>query len=179
LDLHSNDLEEDTTSDFYSSFNKYLLTLNLNVVKAYSFWHGVKRFFTNFIDNSALHINKKLITYINGLENKYSYPILIEWIIMDYSSPNDIRAVYNLNNLTCANRVATELEKNKVEILGFKEWTDAEYFFSRILSILGKRNQNNKTTKACLQRKLLTDKEGNKHDLIKTSYKYVENELNQ
>jgi len=92
----------------------------LNVVKAYSFWHGVTGFFTNFIDNSASHINKELVTYINGLENKYSYPIPNEWTIMDYPSSDVVRAIYNLNDLTYADRVAEELEKNKVEILGFK-----------------------------------------------------------
>ena len=151
----------------------------MNVVKAYSFWHGVTGFFTNFIDNSASHINKELVTYINGLENKYSYPIPNEWTIMDYPSSDVVRAIYNLNDLTYADRVAEELEKNKVEILGFKAWTDSKYFFSSIFSILGKRDQDSNTTKACLQRKLLIDKDDNHRDLIKTSYKCVENELNQ
>jgi hypothetical protein len=51
------------------------------------------------------------------------YPIPKEWTIMDYPSPEVIRAVYNLNDLIYTDRVTVESEKrkkNSVEIFGFK-----------------------------------------------------------
>lgn len=71
------------------------------------------------------------------------YPIPKEWTIMDYPSPEVIRAVYNLNDLIYTDRVTVESEKrkkNSVEIFGFKAQTDAKYFLSQIFSILRKRD---------------------------------------
>ncbi|KAL6592522.1 hypothetical protein U3516DRAFT_673445 [Neocallimastix sp. 'constans'] len=50
--------------------------------------------------------------------------------------------VYYFNDFTYIDRVATELEENKVEIFGIKKWTDFDYLFSQVSSILGKRDRS-------------------------------------
>ena len=103
-----------------------------------------------------------------------------EWVVLDYPSPDVIRSIYQSNDYN-----VSEFNKNKAEAKGWLSsvWTDAKYYISKSLLNMwpfGKRDENNMdNVKACLQRKLIIDEQGNQQDLVKTDYKCVQNKLNQ
>ncbi|KAG4084148.1 PLC-like phosphodiesterase [Neocallimastix lanati (nom. inval.)] len=113
-------------------------------------------FFDSNIEASANYVNNELTLLIPDLSTSFHN----EWIIMDYPSADSIRSVYESNFSKDLKLLNYKLNLNNGDT-SFGE--GIKYLFSRLVTLLDKRNMNTDEPQACLQR--IIDKQGN--DLIK------------
>jgi len=167
-----------STNVFYNDKSKLTLNwMNISLLTDFKFPDGlvelpirvIASLFGSSIEKKADYINNKLIEYTEEEKSE----IFNQWLIMDFPSSDVIRSVYQSNFNT------NEL-KPFLNILNI--YMDTQYYILGIFNLglgISKRDKKTEDQMVCLQRKSVTDKQGNQTDLVKTDYKCVNNSKNK
>ncbi|OUM56499.1 Non-catalytic module family DOC2, partial [Piromyces sp. E2] len=150
------------TNKFYDTDNKDVLTINfMNIANADP---GTS------IESKSFLINTFLYRTLHDKFVIHNY-----WFIFDYPFDHNIRRIYT------SNFQEDNVYKSRiVKVDNYTVYSDFNYYAIRSSLTYIRRNENNKVDlKACLQRKLIVDEQGNKQDVIKTNYKCVNNKMNK
>ena len=166
--------DDSDVKKFNDISNEKVLTLNfMNVARNLAFIRAA-------VDKASKYINDHLTVYINAKEksilenenknkNDLKKSLHNEWVILNYPSPDIIRKIYQSNDFKNSN-----FTMNKIELDSVSKWTTLDYYLSKWIPLIYKRDNNIDDVKACLQRKIVIDEQGNQND-----YKCVENNLNR
>ena len=170
-DVLAGNINKDNNDKFDIPSNKDVLTLNfMNVSRATAVLRAK-------MDKAAALINERLMVFLSYKEKKdtsLNKSLHNQWVIFDYPSTDVIRKIYQSNDLKNPNFTI-----NKVYIDELSLSTELDYYISLLILFGYKRGEYNEDIRACLQRKLVIDEQGNRQDLVKTNYKCVNNKLNK
>jgi len=161
------------TENFYNTTRKDVLTINfMNVAfNGGSLVEGLLAILDIYsLSDKAEKINNYLSDYINKSTRFHNI-----WFILDYPSNDIIRKIYRTNF------IKEQLYDKATAIIddNYTVYTDYDYGFVPQTASTLKRSEQTENPKACLQRKIVTDKQGNQQDLVKTNYRCIRNKLNK
>ena len=165
-------------SEFNDPYNNSTHTLNFMNIAFTTV--GAVANSINTIKSSATYMNKWLSDFLK----KYSAPN--EWFVLDFPTTEVIRTIYNTNfdNNKFINNFSSGVSLDKI-CPKPSFWEDVFYYFLNPIPTfsLDRRDSTNDTIDinsiVCLQRKIITDEQGNQHDLVKTNYKCIDNSLSK
>ncbi|OUM58871.1 Non-catalytic module family DOC2, partial [Piromyces sp. E2] len=160
------DANHEINDKFYNP--KYTDLLTINYMNIQSNYLNDTR--GSSIPEKAKYMNDNLSDYIDINKNKKFNNI---WFIFDFPGNPLIRKIWQ-NNFINNNDYKT----NDINFDVYKVIKEFDYFAVQLIHGI-KRNEYNNEVEACLQRKIIINEKGEKQELVKTTYKCVNNKMNK